>query len=159
MKKIRIATLVLSILLLCSIACGCGAQEAKQNISVQATAAPTATPAPEEVKSYQLVGKYEDEGEHAARMNAAFLMNLNEDGTATVDRYRFSEYDASDSATNPTYDANYLSGTWKAVEKDGIECIQIKLAHINSDGVGENDQTIYAYEVAGVSAGAGAVGC
>ncbi|MBQ6757140.1 MAG: hypothetical protein IJP43_09400 [Oscillospiraceae bacterium] len=102
-----------------------------------------------ESKSYQLTGTYEEEGANASMLNAAFLLNLNADGTAVADRYKFGQYDASDAATNPTYEASFLSGTWKEVEKDGVACLQIKLAYVNEDGTTSNDQTAYAYDVAG----------
>ncbi len=153
MRQNRILAVLSAALLLCGMLIGCGAQQPAQSASAQNTpvqANGAAAAAPEEgAKSYQLVGKYEEDSENAARLNAAFLMNLHPDGTVTVDRYRFSEYDASDAATNPTYEASYLSGTWKAVEKDGIPSLQIKLAYVNADGTTANDQTIYATESAG----------
>lgn len=39
--------------------------------------------------------------------------------------------------------------TWKPVEKDGVECLQIKLAVILENSSTSNDQTAYAYEVGG----------
>ncbi len=148
MKQNRIIAIVLATLLLCGTLIGCDTQQTVQSTPAQAVDQPGTAPA-EEAKSYQLVGKYEEDSENAARLNAAFLMNLHPDGTVTVDRYRFSEYDASDAATNRTYEASYLSGTWKAVEKDGIPSLQIKLAFVNADGTTANDQTIYATESAG----------
>lgn len=152
MKQNRIIAVVLAIFLFCGTLTGCSAQQPAQNPSTSPAAQadnPQAAAPVEEAKSYQLVGKYEEEGEHAATLNAAFLMNLNADGTATVDRYKFSMYDATEASANPTYEASYLSGTWKAIEKDGIPSLQIKLALVNSDGTSENNQTIYAVETAG----------
>ena len=83
-------------------------------------------------------------------LNAAFLLNLNEDGTSVADKYMFANCDASDAATNPTYTTSYMSGTWKEVEKDGVECLQIKLAYVDDAGNESNAQTAYAYDVAGV---------
>ena len=102
-----------------------------------------------DTKSYQLTGVYEEEGENASRLNAAFLLNLNADGTAVCDRYLFSQFDASDAASNPSFEPSYLSGTWKAVEKDGVPCLQIKLAYVDEAGNESNNQTAYAYDVAG----------
>ena len=101
-------------------------------------------------KTYQFWGTYEEDGENASMLNAAFLLNLNEDGTSVADKYMFANYDASDAATNPTYTTSYMSGTWKEVEKDGVECLQIKLAYVDDAGNESNAQTAYAYDVAGV---------
>lgn len=101
-------------------------------------------------KTYQFWGTYEEDGENASMLNAAFLLNLNEDGTSVADKYMFANCDASDAATNPTYTTSYMSGTWKEVEKDGVECLQIKLAYVDDAGNESNAQTAYAYDVAGV---------
>ena len=101
-------------------------------------------------KSYQFYGKFEESGGYSAFLNAAFLLNLNADGTAVVDKYAFGSYDAAPAAENSSYNPSYLSGTWKEVEKDGVSCLQIKLAYINADGTEANAQTCYAYDVAGV---------
>lgn len=103
----------------------------------------------EGTKSFQLYGVYTEEGEFASMMNAAFLLDLNADGTAVADRYNFSIYDDSDAASNPTYIQSYLSGTWKEVEKDGVPCLQIKLAYVDENGNESDNQTCYAYDVAG----------
>lgn len=103
-----------------------------------------------EAKSFQFYGSFEEEGEYASMLNAAFLLNLNEDGTAVCDKYAFGRYDDSDAATNSSYTESYLSGTWKEVEKDGVPCLQVKLAYVAEDGSESNNQTCYAYDVAGV---------
>lgn len=104
----------------------------------------------ENTKTYQFYGVYEESGENASMLNAAFLLNLNSDGTAVADKYMFSNYDASDAATNPTFTASYMSGTWKEVQKDGVDCLQIKLAYVDDAGNESNAQTAYSYDVAGV---------
>ncbi len=114
---------------------------------------PSTTPSASQAaggKSYQLTGKYEESGENASMLSAAFLLNLNEDGTAVVDKYMFANFDASDAAANPTYTASYMSGTWKEVEKDSVLCLQIKIAYVDEAGNESNSQTAYAYDVAGV---------
>ena len=113
------------------------------------TPAPTEEPKAEELHSYQLIGVYAEEGQGASQMTAAFMCNLNEDGTAVVDRYRYLTYDVSDFAANEGYNVDFMKGTWKPVQKDGVDCLQIKLAVENSDGTTSNDQTAYAYEIAG----------
>ena len=100
-------------------------------------------------KSYQFYGKYEEAGEYAAFLNAAFLLDLKEDGTAVCDKYAFGSYNDSDVAENNSYTQSYMSGTWKEVEKDGVPCLQIKLAYVDSNGTESNAQTCYAYDVAG----------
>ena len=100
-------------------------------------------------KTYQFEGTFEEQGEFASMLNAAFLLNLNADGTAVVDKYDFGKYDASDFASNPTYIQSYLSGTWKQVQKDGVDCLQIKLAYKDASGNESNGTTNYAYDVAG----------
>ena len=37
-------------------------------------------------------------------------------------------------STSPTFTASYMSGTWKEVEKDGVACLQIKLAYVDEAG-------------------------
>lgn len=113
------------------------------------TPAPTEEPKAEELHSYQLTGVYAEEGQGAAMMTAAFMCNLNEDGTAVVDRYQYLTHDASDFASNTGYSVDFMKGTWKPVQKDGVDCLQIKLAVENADGTTSNDQTVYAYEIAG----------
>ena len=142
MKMRKILALVLSVLMLASVLAACGGGESKD--PTPSTSAPTQT------KSYQFYGKFEESGEFASMLNAAFLLELNEDGTAVCDKYSFGMYDDSDSASNPSYTNSYLSGTWKAVQKDGVDCLQIKLAYVDSNGTEANGQTCYAYDVAGV---------
>jgi len=115
MKKILALVLALCMILALA-ACG---------DSTPAPAAETAAPAAEgsteeaSGKTFQFEGKFEEQGEYASMLNNAFLLTLAADGTAVCDKYAFSNYDASDAATNPTYSQSYLSGTWKEVEKDG----------------------------------------
>jgi hypothetical protein len=154
MKKI-LAIALAALMVFAMIACG---SQTNTGTQTQATAAPAANndqptggeePAAE-AKSYQLVGKYDErDGQGASMMTAAFLLNLNADGTAVLDRYQYLQYDASDFASNPSYGVSFMSGTWKAVQKDGLDALQIKLAVVNDDGTTSNDQTVYAYEVAG----------
>ncbi|MBP5254107.1 MAG: hypothetical protein J6Z23_01815 [Lachnospiraceae bacterium] len=107
------------------------------------------TEAPASTKTFQFAGKYEEAGEYASMLNNAFLLTLNEDMTAVCDKYAFSMYDTSDAASNRTYTQSYLSGTWKEVEKDGVPCLQIKLAYYDANGNASNATTSYAYDVAG----------
>lgn len=154
MKK-ALALILAALMVLAMIACGgeskpaANNQPAANNTTSTEPAKTEAEPAPAAKKSYQLVGRYEEEGANAGMLNAAFLLNLNEDGTAVADRYQFAQYNASPAAENPSYQASYLSGTWKEVEKDGVACLQIKLAYIDEAGNSSNDQTAYAYEIAG----------
>lgn len=145
MKKF-LAILLAAMMLLSLVACG---------PSNETNATPTPggsdpTDPPAAAKSFQFYGKYEEEGEFASMLAAAFLLNLNEDGTAVVDKYAFGSYDASDAASNPSFSASYMSGTWKEVEKDGVPCLQIKLACVDEAGNESDNQTAYAYDVAGV---------
>jgi predicted small lipoprotein YifL len=145
MKKILALVLALCMILALA-ACG---------DSTPAPAAETAAPAAEgsteeaSGKTFQFEGKFEEQGEYASMLNNAFLLTLAADGTAVCDKYAFSNYDASDAATNPTYTQSYLSGTWKEVEKDGVPCLQIKLAYVDAAGNESNASTSYAYDVAG----------
>lgn len=145
MKKILALVLALCMILALA-ACG---------DSTPAPAAETAAPAAEgsteeaSGKTFQFEGKFEEQGEFASMLNSAFLLTLAADGTAVCDKYAFSNYDASDAATNPTYTQSYLSGTWKEVEKDGVPCLQIKLAYVDAAGNESNGSTSYAYDVAG----------
>ena len=145
MKK-ALALILALVMMLALSACGSSSAPAA---TPAPTPAPTEEPKAEELKSYQLVGVYAEEGQGAAQMTAAFMCNLNEDGTAVVDRYRFLTYDVSDFAANTGYDVDFMKGTWKPVQKDGIDCLQVKLAVENADGTTSNDQTAYAYEIAG----------
>ena len=146
MKLKKLLALGLSLVMVLALAaCGDDAADATPTPGGSNTDAPTST------KSFQFYGKFDEgDGANASMLNAAFLPNLNEDGTAVADRYMFSNYDASDAATNPTYTASYMSGTWKEAERDGVPCLQIKLAYVDEAGNESNSQTAYAYDVAGV---------
>ena len=151
MKMHKILALLMAAMLLVGMLAACG--EGGSTPTTKPTTAPTTAPTTEPAaptKSFQFYGKFEESGSYASMLNAAFLLNLNEDGTAVVDKYAFANYDASDAATNRSYTQNYLSGTWKEVEKDGVPCLQIKLAYVDDNGTESNNQTCYAYEVAGV---------
>lgn len=143
MKMKKLLAAVVSATMLGSMLAACGGSNSQ-------TSASETSQSGEGGKTYQFWGTYEEDGENASMLNAAFLLNLNEDGTSVADKYMFANYDASDAATNPTYTTSYMSGTWKEVEKDGVECLQIKLAYVDDAGNESNAQTAYAYDVAGV---------
>ena len=143
MKMKKLLAAVLSATMLGSMLAACGGSNSQ-------TSGSETSQSGEGGKTYQFWGTYEEDGENASMLNAAFLLNLNEDGTSVADKYMFANYDASDAATNPTYTTSYMSGTWKEVEKDGVECLQIKLAYVDDAGNESNAQTAYAYDVAGV---------
>ncbi len=149
MKMKKLLAAVLSAMMLVSLLAACGGSPSSNS------QAPSSEPSQSDEggeggKSYQFWGTYEESGENASMLNAAFLLNLKEDGTSVADKYMFANYDASDAATNPTFTASYMSGTWKEVEKDGVACLQIKLAYVDEAGNESNAQTAYAYDVAGV---------
>ena len=100
--------------------------------------------------SYQFWGKLEEGGSFASFTDAAFLLNLDVQGKTTLDKYNFASYDASPAASNKSYIASYMSGTWKAVKKEGVDALQIKLAFIEDDGSEKDSATYYAYESDGV---------
>lgn len=143
MKMKKLLAAVVSAMMLGSMLAACGGSNSQ-------TSGSETSQSGEGGKTYQFWGTYEEDGENASMLNAAFLLNLNEDGTSVADKYMFANYDASDAATNPTYTTSYMSGTWKEVEKDGVECLQIKLAYVDDAGNESNAQTAYAYDVAGV---------
>lgn len=143
MKMKKLLAAVLSATMLGSMLAACGGSNSQ-------TSGSETSQSGEGGKTYQFWGTYEEDGENASMLNAAFLLNLNEDGTSVADKYMFANCDASDAATNPTYTTSYMSGTWKEVEKDGVECLQIKLAYVDDAGNESNAQTAYAYDVAGV---------
>lgn len=145
MKMKKLLAAVVSATMLGSMLAACGGSGSNSQTSASET-----SQSGEGGKTYQFWGTYEENGENASMLNAAFLLNLNEDGTSVADKYMFANYDASDAATNPTYTTSYMSGTWKEVEKDGVECLQIKLAYVDDAGNESNAQTAYAYDVAGV---------
>ena len=128
MKMKKLLAAVLSALMLVSLLAACGGSPSSNS---QAPSEEPSQPTEGGSKTYQFWGTYEESGENASMLNAAFLLNLNEDGTAVADKYMFDNFDASDAATNPTFTASYMSGTWKEVEKDGVACLQIKLALIS----------------------------
>jgi hypothetical protein len=99
--------------------------------------------------SYQFWGKLEEGGSYASFTDAAYLLNLDVDGKTSLDKYAFATYDASPAATNRSYTKSYMAGTWKAVKKEGVDALQIKLAYINDDGTEEGSTTYYAYESEG----------
>ena len=151
MKKMKkVLALVLAALMLVTLLAACGGDNPNNSTPGGNNSQQPSNAGTESTKSFQLYGKFEEEGEFAAMLNAAFLLDLNADGTAVCDRYNFSNYDDSDADSNPTYIQSYLSGTWKEVEKDGVPCLQIKLAYVDKDGKESNGQTAYAYDVAGI---------
>ena len=105
---------------------------------------------PASTDSYQFWGKLEEGGSFASFTDAAFLLNLEVDGKTTLDKYNFASYDASPAASNKSYIASYMSGTWKAVQKEGVDALQIKLAFVEEDGSESGASTYYAYESDGV---------
>ena len=148
MKKILALVLVALMLVTALAACG-GDDNPNNSTSGGSNTVQPTNGGTESTKSFQLYGAYTEEGEFASMLNAAFLLDLNADGTAVCDRYNFSNYDDSDAASNPTYIQSYLSGTWKEVEKDGVPCLQIKIAYVDESGNESDNQTAYAYDVAG----------
>ncbi len=151
MKVKKLVAAVLSALMLVSLLAACGGKPAANSQAPAETPSQPAGNGDEGgSKTYQFWGTYEEGGENASMLNAAFLLNLKEDGTAVADKYMFANFDASDAATNPTFTASYMSGTWKEVEKDGVACLQIKIAYVDEAGNESNAQTAYAYDVAGV---------
>ena len=145
MKKTLSLILAVLMALAMLTACGDAGTPAASNTPAPAAEAPAA----ENAKTFQFEGKFEEQGEYASMLNNAFLLTLAADGTAVCDKYAFANYDASDADSNPTYTQSYLSGTWKEVEKDGVPCLQIKLAYIDASGNESNGTTSYAYDVAG----------
>jgi hypothetical protein len=105
---------------------------------------------PANTDSYQFWGKLEEGGSFASFTDAAFLLNLDVQGKTTLDKYNFASYDASPAASNKSYIASYMSGTWKAVQKEGVDALQIKLAFVEEDGSESGASTYYAYESDGV---------
>lgn len=150
MKMKKLLAVVLSALMLVSLLAACGGSPSNNSQTPSSEPSQPANSGNEGSKSYQFCGTYEESGENASMLNAAFLLNLNEDGTAVADKYMFARYDASDAATNPTFTASYMSGTWKEVKRDGVPCLQIKIAYVDEAGNESSTQTAYAYDVAGV---------
>ena len=99
-------------------------------------------------KSYQLVGSFTDSLGPLGD-GFEFMLNLNTDGTAVLSRYNPYSYDSSDAATNTSFDEKFMEGTWKEAEKDGVDCLQIKLEVRKEDGTTSDATTSYAYDVAG----------
>lgn len=110
---------------------------------------PTPTPEPTPEKSYQLTGGFRQDLQ-AMGQGFDFMLDLNKDGSAVCARYNPFSYDSSDAASNRNYTAKFMEGTWKATKKDGVDCLQIKLAVKAEDGTEQNGNTFYAYDVAGV---------
>lgn len=109
---------------------------------------PTPTPTPSVSKEYQLLGSFTDDLGPLGK-GFEFMLNLNGEGVSVLSRYNPYNYDASDAATNSSFSASYMSGTWKEAQKDGVDCLQIKLAVVNDDGTTSDSGTYYAYDVAG----------
>ncbi|MBR4210096.1 MAG: hypothetical protein IKQ24_01305 [Verrucomicrobia bacterium] len=146
MKK-KMATLVAlamtTVMTLSMMACGGTTTPSSSeggNAPAKETEAPAAGTEEASMGSYQLTGKYAEEGNGADRVSAAFKLDLNEDGTVVVDRYRFM---------SDTYEDTFMTGTWAPAQKDGIDCLKIDLA-CDNNGTKSNEQTVYAYDVAGV---------
>lgn len=105
----------------------------------------TTTPS---TKSYQLVGSFTDSLGPLGD-GFEFMLNLNTDGTAVLSRYNPYSYDSSDASTNRNFEEKFMEGTWKEAEKDGVDCLQIKLEVRKEDGTTSDASTSYAYDVAG----------
>ncbi len=144
MKKIFTTLCVFAGLML--TACGGANNESKPAESSSGSGSQQ----PASTDSYQFWGKLEEGGSFASFTDAAFLLNLNVDGKTTLDKYNFASYDASAAATNKNYIASYMSGSWKAVQKEGVDALQIKLAFVEEDGSETGAATYYAYESDGV---------
>lgn len=149
MKTRKILALLLAALMMLSLA-ACGPKDDANPTNTPTGGSQSGDDQQSAPKSYQFIGAYEEGGDNAAMLDCAFKLELNEDGTAVADRYMMAQGDHSPADSNPTYTKSYLSGTWKAVQKDGVDCLQIKLAYVNEDGTEANNQTCYAYDVAGV---------
>lgn len=108
----------------------------------------TPTPPPASDKEYQLLGSFTDDLGPLGK-GFEFMLNLDDESTAALSRYNPYNYDASDASTNSSFSASYMSGTWKEAQKDGVDCLQIKLAVVNDDGTTSDSGTYYAYDVAG----------
>ena len=106
MKMKKLLAAVVSATMLGSMLAACGGSGSNSQTSGSET-----SQSGEGGKTYQFWGTYEEDGENASMLNAAFLLNLNEDGTSVADTYMFANYDASDAATNPTYTTNIPSFT------------------------------------------------
>lgn len=100
-------------------------------------------------KSYQLNGSLTDNLGPLGK-GYEYMLNLNVDGSSVLSRYNPYNYNTEAAATNKDYDAEFMTGTWKAAQKEGIDCLQIKLAAKTQDGGTANDVTVYSYETAGV---------
>lgn len=97
MKMKKLLAAALSALMLVSLLAACGGSPSGNS------QAPSEEPSKSSggeggSKTYQFWGTYEESGENASMLNAAFLLNLNEDGTAVADKYMFANFDASDAA-------------------------------------------------------------
>lgn len=149
MKTRKILALLLAAMMVLSLA-ACGPKDDANPTNTPTGGSQSGDDQQSAPKSYQFIGAYEEGGDNAAMLDCAFKLELNEDGTAVADRYMMAQGDHSPADSNPTYTKSYLSGTWKAVQKDGVDCLQIKLAYVNEDGTEANNQTCYAYDVAGV---------
>ncbi len=99
-------------------------------------------------KSFQLTGSFTDDLGPMGK-GFEFMLNLNTDLTAVLARYSPYSYDHSDAATNKSYNAEFMKGTWKEAKKDGVDCLQIKLACVGESGKETDNVTVYSYEVAG----------
>jgi hypothetical protein len=95
---------------------------------------------------WQLVGVHLEDGEGAAYVNGAFLVNLFQDGTVEVDRFLFLAGDNSDFATNTAYQAGFMVGTWEMTEKDGLEAVKVDVHCVDENGNELNPCTAYGYE-------------
>ena len=95
---------------------------------------------------WQLVGVHAEDGEGTEWVNAAFLVNMYEDGTVEVDRFLFLAGDNSDFAANKSYQVNFMTGTWEMTERDGLEAVKIDVHCTDENGAEANATTIYAYE-------------
>lgn len=100
-------------------------------------------------KTYQLNGSLTDDLGPIGK-GFEYMLNLNKDGSSVLSRYNPYNYNTEDAATNKDYDAEFMTGTWKAAKKEGIDCLQIKLAAKTQAGGTANDVTVYSYETAGV---------
>ena len=107
------------------------------------------SPGGETTPAYQFLGMMDDDDLSSYGMQCALWLQLDSDGTASIDKYSYLSYDASPAAENKNYQADFMVGTWEKTERDGVEGVSIEVGVKQEDGSMKGVTTAMAYNRGG----------
>ena len=107
------------------------------------------SPGGETTPAYQFLGMMDDDDLSSYGMQCALWLQLDSDGTASIDKYSYLSYDASPAAENKNYQADFMVGTWEKTERDGVEGVSIEVGVKQEDGSMKGVTAAMAYNRGG----------